>query len=94
MPTARFSSRRVAREAPRHAHAMPAKWRVRGQKDFRLVVKLDWASARKIVDYARENEMTLHYAIRDAVARLRGHKQSASASPFLVLLGPAVPGFG
>jgi hypothetical protein len=45
---------------------------VRGAKDFRLVVKLDWASARKVVDYARANEMTLHDAIRDAVARLPG----------------------
>jgi hypothetical protein len=41
---------------------------VRGAKDFRLVVKLHWASARKVVDYARANEITLH----DAVARLPG----------------------
>jgi hypothetical protein len=59
-------------EESRHEYTLPHTWRIRGAKDFRLVVKLDWASARKVVDYARANEMTLHDAIRDAVAGLPG----------------------
>jgi hypothetical protein len=31
---------------------------------------VDWAGARRIVDYAVRHEMTLHDAIRDAVERL------------------------